>query len=178
MLLVIIVGLVVIERHVACIINVSSAGVVLPPVGSDVFARGIVPGVVGAFRSVERDEFDDGILAEIAALQKIGIEMCRSALDIAVAADVGQASAESPVTTQKPRAELQVLFVRAVGAGGKIGAKISVLSDVVRLHVDRCPESSAAVGGSAEASLNLDALKAGSDIGQIDPVYGIAFGIV
>ena len=84
----IVVGLIFIIMYVTLVVVVLAAGVVASAVEALLVFGRIVPGVVGLFGTVEGQELHHGVVGEIAALEEIGVEFCRGAVEITFRPDV------------------------------------------------------------------------------------------
>ena len=76
-LLVVVIGLVLVIAVWITIVVIThdTARVIAPPVQALLILRRVVPGMVGLFNTVPSDEFYHRVVAEIASLQQVRIEL-------------------------------------------------------------------------------------------------------
>ena len=100
-LLVIVVSLVVIVACIAVCILVFSAWIIASSILFHLLFRGVIPGMVCLFYTVESEQFHECVVSGVGTLQEIGVQLARSTLYITVAGDIGEASVKAPMVSQK-----------------------------------------------------------------------------
>ena len=173
------VGLIVVEAHIPLAVRTHVATrVVGASVEGLLLLGGVVPGVVGLFLTVPGEELHHGVVAEIAALQQVGVELGAGAVEVALRTDVRQPSLHAPVSTQQSRTEAQRLLVGVVGTAAEVKAHIGCCPDVLRLHIDRCTERSSTIGRRTDTALNLHRLHTAGEVAHIHPEELRALSVV
>ena len=169
-LLMVVVGLTVVVLHVAVLIPVHAARVVASAVEALLVFRSVVPGMVGALRTVEGKEFHHRVVSEVSGLKEVGVELRRGAVEVSFRPDVRQSALQSPVSAKQTGAETQCLLVAVVRSCAGVEADIGLSADVLGLHVQRSTEGTGAVGRGTGAALYLHALHRRGEVGHVDEV--------
>ena len=98
MRLLVVVDLVVVKVLHPIVVGVHvAAGVVATTVLFHLFARSIVPRMIGALLTAEDDEAQRCGVGKIACLGVVGIEVGLGAVDVAIGSDVRESGVEGPV---------------------------------------------------------------------------------
>ena len=108
---------------------------------------------------VPGDELYYGIIVEISSLQEIRVKLSESTVEIALRADVRQATLDAPMLVEQTRAEAYGLLVRIVRACAEVETYIRLCADILGKHIDGGTKSTSTVGRSTYTTLNLHALK-------------------
>ena len=107
----VVVGLVVIVAYIAIIIDIFATRVVSATKFSHFVFGGIIPSMIGFLLATKSDETHRSAVGEITALEEERIEIDRSAVDIAVGADVGKTRIKCPVVVDETCRKFERLLV-------------------------------------------------------------------
>ena len=135
-------------------------------------------GEVGFGLTAERDELHRSARTVICSLQHIRLQIRRSAIDVAVRADVREACIDHPAIVHKTRSDVDGLFVGVVGAvrEGSIASKSELRS--CRCHTHRATESSRSVGRGTRSALHLHIAYGRDHVGRVVPIGRMGVGVV
>ena len=173
----IVVGLVFIIMYVSVVIIVFATWVVATAIETLFVFWGVVPCMVGFFRSVPSDEFHHCLVIEITTLQEITVEFGRSAVQITLCSYVWQAALQSPMVVNQACSKAYGFAMAVITAGAEVYTNKRIDTYIFGLHIDSATKCTGTVGRRSYATLYLDALKRWREVCHVHPKRSAAFGI-
>ena len=102
--------------------------------------------MIGLLLTIEGDEFHHRVVAKIACLEEIAVQLGRGTVQITLRSDVRQTSLYAPVSLQQTRAETQGLLVTIVGTTTQVQTNERLHTDALRLHVQGSTKGTCTIG--------------------------------
>ena len=142
----IVVGLSVIVVNITLLVPILATRVIGASIEALLVLRRVVPSMVSLLLSIPSDELHYRIVAKIAALYEIRVQFRESTVQIALRADVRQASLNAPVSIQQTCAKAERLLMRIVRTTTQIQREIRFQAYILSLHIQRSTKGTCTVG--------------------------------
>ena len=174
----VVVSLSIIIMHITLLVVILATGVIGASVEALLILRGVVPGVIGLLNAVPGDKLHHSIVREVAALNKIAVQLRGGAIEITLRTDVRESSLNTPMIFEQTRSEAQRLLMRVIRTTREVKPEVRCHSDILCLHIDCRAKGSCTIRRSTHTTLYLHRLHTTGKVAHIHPIELGALRIV